>query len=87
MIFTEKELDDISAKKIPVLFSDEQIHYDDTLLTVKLKIFTEFSKDFSLEEMYLFCLQREKINTASMYSILTQNGRLELQKFDYINFY
>ena len=80
LIFTEKELDDISAKNIPVIFSDEQIHYDDTLLTVKLKIFTEFSKEFSLEEMYLFCLQREKINTASMYSTLTQNGRIELTK-------
>ena len=80
LIFTEKELEDISAKNIPVVFSNEQIHYDDTILTVKLKIFTEFSKEFSLEEMYLFCLQREKINTTAMYSILTQNGRIELTK-------
>ena len=37
-IFNEVELKNIREKKIKVHFSDEQIHIDDSISTIKLKI-------------------------------------------------
>ena len=55
-IFNDMELDQIKANKIEVKFSDQQIHYDDTIETIKLKIINEFSNTISVDEIYLFCL-------------------------------
>jgi hypothetical protein len=79
-IFNDEELKNITDKQIPVYFLDEQIHFDDSIGVVKIKIIEAFSKAFSMEEMYLFCLQEERLNPINVYQILTQNGRLPLTK-------
>ena len=77
-IFNSEELTYISENNIPVNFTTQQIHYDDTIGTIKLKIIQAFSNTFSLEEIYLFCLKEEIFNPVSVYQTLTQNKKLPL---------
>jgi len=79
-IFNSAELQNIVEKQIPVIFSEQQIHYDDSIGVIKLKIMAEFSNTFSLDEIYLFCMKDEILNPANIYQTLTQNGRLPLTK-------
>jgi len=79
-IFNSTELQNIIEQQIPVIFSEQQIHYDDSIGVIKLKIMAEFSNAFSLEEIYLFCMKDEILNPANIYQKLTQNGRLPLTK-------
>jgi hypothetical protein len=79
-IFNSDELQNIVEKQIPVIFSEQQIHYDDSIGVIKLKIMAEFSNTFSLDEIYLFCMKDEILNPANIYQTLTQNGRLPLTK-------
>lgn len=60
--FTPEEQKEIQEKNIPLFFSPYQLHPDDTIGTVKMKIIEENSYDFSLEEMYLFCKKEETFN-------------------------
>jgi len=79
-IFNEKELAQINADNTTVKFSDQLIHFDDSIGTIKLKILVEFNKTISLEEIYLFCNKYEELNAISLYQSLTQNKKLELTK-------
>jgi DNA-binding transcriptional MerR regulator len=77
-LFSPKEIEMIQTKNISVQILEQTIHYDDSIGVIKLKILNEFKNTDFLEEMYLFCDQIERINTASLYSLLTQNKRIEL---------
>jgi hypothetical protein len=79
-IFTEKEREQIQTNHITVTFLEQSIHYDDSIGVIKMKILNEFKNTESLEQIYLFCDQLETINSASLYSLLTQNKRIELTK-------
>jgi len=81
-IFNDEELEIIldNTKPINVVFSKQQIHIDDTIGTIKIKILSEFSNTFSLEQIYLFCMKEEMLNPTSVYQTLTQNNRLELTR-------
>ncbi len=83
-IFTEKEVDNISANKITVKFTEEKIHYDDSISTIKIKVLNELKnvskKSYALDEVYLFCQKKETLNAVSIYQALTQNKKLELTK-------
>ena len=79
-IFNAEEMKNIIDKKIEVHFSSQQIHFDDSIGTIKMKIMHEISNDFSLEEMYLFCMKEETFNPALVYQLLTQNKKLEITK-------
>jgi hypothetical protein len=79
-IFSKSELDDIFEKKIDVEFINETIHIDDSIGSIKLKIFQAMNKNVSIDEMYMFCLKKEKINPVSMYQTLTQNDKLPLTR-------
>jgi hypothetical protein len=80
LIFNDEELMHIAENNIPVSFSNQQIHYDDAIGTVKIKIIEDFSNTFSLEEMHLFCLKEETFHPANIYQILTQNKKLPLTR-------
>ena len=83
VIFSEKEMNDIREKSIPVIFSDQQIHLDDSIGSIKIKIINEFlkiNKRFSLEEVYLYCQKYEELNSVSVYETLTQNNKIKLNK-------
>ena len=79
-IFTDKEIEQIKSEKISVKFSEEYIHFDDSIGTIKAKIFIELKKNISLDEIYLYCQKLETLNSISVYQSLTQNNKLELTK-------
>ena len=81
-IFTDdKEIDEIHSKKIsPPIFSKQQIHKDDSISTIKIKILNEIKNKTSLDEIYLFCQKKETFSAISLYQSLTQNKKLELTK-------
>ena len=79
-IFNDEEIQYITENNVSVTFSSQQIHFDDTIGTIKLKIVQEFSNNFSLEEIHLFCLKEETFNPANIYQILTQNKKLPLTR-------
>ena len=79
-IFNKKEYQNIKEQNIPVKFSKQQIHFDDTIGVIKMKIAIEFSKQISLEEIYMFCLKEETINPITLFQSLTQNNKLDLTR-------
>ena len=64
--------------KVPVFQSEQQIHYDDSIGAIKLKILNEFKKMTALDEVYLFCQKVETLNPISIYQMLTQNKKIPL---------
>ena len=79
-IFTEEERQQIKSENITVKFSDQQIHFDDSIGTIKIKILNELKKEISLDEIYLYCQKKETLNAVSVYQSLTQNKSLQLTK-------
>ena len=90
-IFNKEEMaiifDNNGNVKTPVYFVDQQIHYDDTIGTIKIKIVYALSKRahrqgnaFSTEEIYMFCAKHTTMNPINIYQTLTQNGKLELTR-------
>ena len=79
-IFSDKELEQINTEKISVNFSEEYIHFDDSIGTIKAKIFIELKKNISLDEIYLYCQKVETLNSVSVYQSLTQNKKNQLTK-------
>ena len=51
------ELTKIIENHIPVTFTNQSIHIDDNIGTIKLKLFEAIGKQTSMDEMYLFCLK------------------------------
>ena len=82
-VFSIEELANIVENRINVHFSVQQIHFDDTIGTIKIKIMSEFKNlkmSCSIEQLYLFCIQDELLNPTTIYQTLTQNNRLELTR-------
>ena len=79
-IFTEEELEIINSQKINIVFSEEKIHFDDSIGTIKIKILKQLERDLSLDELYLFCQKEETLNTVAVYQALTQKNKLSLTK-------
>jgi hypothetical protein len=79
-IFTDVENEQIKKDSINVKFSEQQIHFDDSIGIIKLKILNELKKEISLDEIYLYCQKLETINAVTVYQSLTQNNKLQLTK-------
>jgi hypothetical protein len=79
-IFDENELEYIQKEKVDVIFIKELIHIDDNIGTIKLKIFKSINQEYSINEIYLFCLKEEYLNPITIYQNLTQNDKLPLTK-------
>jgi len=79
-IFTEEENDRIKTDRIKIKFSEQQIYFDDSIGTIKIKILIELKQNISLDEVYLFCKKIETLNSVSVYQSLTQNKKLDLTK-------
>ena len=79
-IFTDEENVKIKREKTNIVVSNQQIHYDDNIGTIKIKIITELKNTLSLDEIYLYCQQAESLNSVAVYQSLTQNKKLELTK-------
>jgi hypothetical protein len=79
-IFTDKEYDYIKEYNTKIIYSEQNIHPDDSISTIKFKILNELKRQVSLEELYLFCKKIEKLNSVAVYQSLTQNKKIELTK-------
>uniref|UniRef100_A0A6C0ISK9 Uncharacterized protein n=1 Tax=viral metagenome TaxID=1070528 RepID=A0A6C0ISK9_9ZZZZ len=79
-IFDESETEYIQKEKVDVIFIKDTIHIDDNIGTIKLKLFTAINQEYSINEMYLFCLKEDILNPVTIYQSLTQNDKLPLSK-------
>jgi hypothetical protein len=76
-IFSESERRMISSSstEIKIYFSQQQIHLDDTISDIKIKIVSALNdmmgEIYSYEEMYLFCEEKKEINIVELYQKLT----------------
>ena len=77
-IFNKEELANIQKMKIPVTFSTQYIHEDDTIGVTKTKIAHEDDYAFSIDEMYMFGMNREALNATLIYNILTKNNKIQI---------
>ena len=73
-IFTPQEISSIKN----IYFSEQQIHRDDTIGVIKLKVLSELKTKCSLGEVYLFCQKIEYLNSISIFQSLTQNKKIKL---------
>ena len=73
-LFTPSEIENIKQ----IYFSENQIHRDDTIGVIKLKILNEMKKKTPLGELYLFCQKFEYLNSISIFQSLTQNNKIKL---------
>ena len=79
-IFNNNEIKNIDNNKIKVIYCKQQIHLDDSIGMIKIKILNELKKTISLDEIYLYCEKLDTINSVSLYQTLTQNKKLSLTK-------
>ena len=78
-IFNDDELRKIIEDQIPVYFSFQQLHTDDNILSIKIKVTDELNTShekykkspISLSELYLFGLIESTLNPTNIYSALT----------------
>jgi len=73
-LFSKSELDMISNKNIPVLFTSQSIYSDDTILNIKKKIINSYSNEISFDEIYLFTKQIQQFNNISVFESLSHNN-------------
>jgi hypothetical protein len=73
-IFTQNEIENIKN----IYFSEQQIHRDDTIGVIKIKILNELKKKVPLGEIYLFCQKIEYLNSIAIFQALTQNKKIKL---------
>jgi hypothetical protein len=79
-IFNDNEIKNIESNKIKVVYIKEQLHLDDSIGMIKIKILNGLKKSISIDEIYLYCQKLETINSVSLYQTLTQNKKLSLTK-------
>ena len=77
-IFTSEDIDYIDKNKVNIVYSQQQIYYDDPIGVIKLKILSEMKNLVSLGEIYLFCQKMETLNSVNIYQTLTQNKKINL---------
>ena len=77
-IFNDVELVNINENKIKIIYSKQQIHSDDSIGMIKIKLLNELSKSISMDEIYLYCEKMERFNSVSLYQTLTQNKKISL---------
>ena len=74
--FSDIEINDINRNHTEVLFSDECIHYDDTVRTIKRKVLGEMNPtSISYPELYLFTKIKKVIDLFPIYQTITQNDK------------
>ena len=82
-VFGKKnDLKDVEREKLEkkgkVEYINSYIHKDDTVMTVKQKIFYFLKKQIPIDEMYLFSKKKETLSPEKVFNDLTQNGSVNL---------
>jgi hypothetical protein len=76
-LFSEIEISEFKEKNIEIVYSDQEIHKDDSIRILKNKIIFEIGVNkISYDEMYLFSFSRKKINLLKLYKDITKNETL-----------
>ena len=78
-LFNEEDLANIAKMNIPVKFSQQYLHQDDSIGTIKTKIAHSCDNTFSLDEVFLFARKQEKLNAPDVYRVLTQNNKMPIE--------
>ena len=69
-----------------IKYIDAYIHSDDTVSTLKQKIFYFTKNKIPIEEMYLFSKKKELVSPEKIFNILTQNQTIDLDYETFINY-
>ncbi len=78
--FSEIEIADINLNNTKVVFSDEIIHYDDTIRTIKRKVLNAFgSATVSYPELYLYAKNTYQVDLFDIYQKVTHNDRYKFR--------
>jgi hypothetical protein len=80
---SSREIEAIDNGTVKLVVSDKHLYLDDTIDVVKRKLITVLSDtidEISYEEIYLFGQREELLDTANVYQILTQKGRIPLTR-------
>ena len=79
-IFSNIELQYIQEENIEILYSNQQIHSDDTIRTIKIKMLKEFEYKYAYEELCLFGKIRHYISASKVFTSITENDRIGFNK-------
>ena len=88
-IFSKIELHYYREKEVQLIFSDQLIHKDDTIRSIKFKLMNEFlelskqnkhSPTVSIEEMYMFGHQEKYLDMIQLYQEIIDNDKKKLTK-------
>ena len=78
-IFSEIEVAELKANNAEVKYSNQLIHKDDSIQTIKKKILIEMDTNLvSLHEIYLYSKIKDNLHLLKFYQDFTQNGKLEI---------
>ena len=65
-LFSDNELKDIHNDNPQIIYSNQLVHYDDSIINLQTKIINELGiKSVSYSELYMFSVIKEKINLFS----------------------
>jgi hypothetical protein len=77
-IFSDLEIANIELHKTEIIYSEQQIHTDDTIQTIKYKIIKAIDKEsICYHSIYLFANIKTQIHLEKMYNEMTQKDDFE----------
>jgi hypothetical protein len=79
-LFSDEENTEYLEGEVDVVFSNQYIHNDDSIFTIKNKIIHEFEdnqKTVAYDTLYLFTMIRNQIDMMELYQTITQKGRVD----------
>lgn len=88
-IFSQIEIQYYQEKEVEIIFSNQLIHKDDSVRSIKYKLIQEFLElrkknkhlpTISLEEIYLFGVQEKYLDMVQLYQEITDNDKKTLTK-------
>jgi hypothetical protein len=80
-LFSDLELSNHGLNAVEYIFSEQLIHPDDSIKTIKKKIIADIGSDLiSYEELYLFGFMKTRIDMKEIYQRVTQNETVEVTK-------
>ena len=89
-IFEKREWELINSMNISVFFTEQEIHLDDTIGDIKLKILNAYDKmtelTFSFHEIYLFSEVKKKLLNLTIYDKLSNHKKEIITKYHYHQF-
>ena len=81
-LFNENEREFVSANSIPVSFSKQQIHKDDSISTIKHKLLYDLDYSISYYELYLFSNIQKTYNLQKIFeNVAEKKDYIDKNKF------